>query len=177
MLAGKRYCGEGVEDSGEAMRFTEIITEVLEVLPIAGTDTSSLTMEWAMSLLLNHPQVLDKAKSEIDIQDCQIGCFDIPCGTMLLVNAWAIHRDPQLWDEPEVFKPERFQQSSGTADQYKHSPFGVGTRSSCSGPTLGNRVCFAWKRSSDEEVDIKGRGEGGCVTLCKVQPLDALCNE
>uniref|UniRef100_A0A7C8YSR8 Costunolide synthase n=1 Tax=Opuntia streptacantha TaxID=393608 RepID=A0A7C8YSR8_OPUST len=104
-------------------------------------------MEWAMSILLNHPQVLEKAKAEIDIQvgqdrlledsdlprlpylqcivsetlrmfpvlplllphlssqDCQIGGFDIPGGTMLLVNAWAIHRDPKLWDEPEVFKP------------------------------------------------------------------------
>ena len=31
-----------------------------------GTDTSSGTMEWIMSLLLNHPQVLEKAQNEID---------------------------------------------------------------------------------------------------------------
>ena len=36
MPAGKRYCGEGVEDSVEAMRFTEIIKEALEV-----SDTSN----------------------------------------------------------------------------------------------------------------------------------------
>jgi cytochrome P450 len=32
----------------------------------AGVDTSSTTMEWAFSLLLNHPHVLKKAHNEID---------------------------------------------------------------------------------------------------------------
>ncbi|KAK8691967.1 hypothetical protein V6N13_075453 [Hibiscus sabdariffa] len=39
--------------------------ETLQVLLLAGTDTTSTTMEWAMSLLLNHPQVLHKAQAEI----------------------------------------------------------------------------------------------------------------
>lgn len=33
---------------------------------IGGTDTSTMTIEWAMSLLLNHPKVLDKARVELD---------------------------------------------------------------------------------------------------------------
>lgn len=33
---------------------------------VAGTDTSAVTMEWALSLLLNHPEVLNKAQREID---------------------------------------------------------------------------------------------------------------
>ncbi|XP_043702382.1 cytochrome P450 81Q32-like [Telopea speciosissima] len=44
----------------------EIIIGIIQVLLTAGTDTTSGTMEWAMSLLLNHPEVLKKAQAEID---------------------------------------------------------------------------------------------------------------
>ena len=33
---------------------------------VAGTDTTSVTAEWAMSLFLNHPVVLKKARAELD---------------------------------------------------------------------------------------------------------------
>lgn len=35
---------------------------------VAGTDTSAVTIEWVMSELLNHPEVLNKAKEEIETQ-------------------------------------------------------------------------------------------------------------
>lgn len=41
--------------------------------------------------------------------DCVIGGFDIPRGTMLLVDSWALHKDPQLWEDPTMFEPERFE--------------------------------------------------------------------
>ncbi|KAL4323596.1 hypothetical protein GQ457_11G004840 [Hibiscus cannabinus] len=44
----------------------EIIKGLIVVLILAGTDTSAVTLEWAMSNLLNHPQVLNKVKAEID---------------------------------------------------------------------------------------------------------------
>ncbi|XP_076944717.1 cytochrome P450 81Q32-like [Bidens hawaiensis] len=44
----------------------EMIRSFVLVFLSAGTDTTAGTMEWAMSLLLNHPKVIAKAQSEID---------------------------------------------------------------------------------------------------------------
>lgn len=46
----------------------EIIKGLILVILIGGTDTSAMTMEWTLSLLLNNPTVLQKAQAEIDDQ-------------------------------------------------------------------------------------------------------------
>ncbi|XP_058081614.1 cytochrome P450 81Q32-like [Magnolia sinica] len=45
----------------------QIIKGLISELLFAGTDSTVLTTEWAMSLLLNHPDVLEKAKAELDM--------------------------------------------------------------------------------------------------------------
>ncbi|KAI3465304.1 hypothetical protein Pfo_021967 [Paulownia fortunei] len=201
----------------------EIIKGIILILLMAGTDTSAVTMEWAISLLLNHPEVLKKARMELDhyvgqdrlvdepdisklpylqgivnetlrlypavpllppresSDDCTIGRFDIPSKTMLLVNAWAIHRDPQVWDDPESFKPERYEGLEDEAYKLKLIPFGLGRRK-CPGAGLANREvalalstliqCFEWERINKELVDME---EGTGLTMPKAKPLEAMC--
>ncbi|KAL3726103.1 hypothetical protein ACJRO7_031058 [Eucalyptus globulus] len=200
----------------------EIIKGFLQTILIAGTDTSSVTMEWALANLLNHSNILDKARMEIDSQigqdhlieeldlvklpylqniiaetlrlhppvplliphyssdDCTIGGYDVPRDTIVMINAWAIHRDPEQWPDPTAFKPERFESGGGQMNRLM-LPFGMGRRA-CPGAPLAHKMvgltlasliqCFEWKRTGEEEVDM-GEGEG--LTMPKEKPLEALC--
>ncbi|KAK2994974.1 hypothetical protein RJ640_021530, partial [Escallonia rubra] len=47
------------------------------------------------------------------LQDSTVCGIDVPRGTMLLVNSWVIHRDPELWGDSSEFKPERFGRVGG----------------------------------------------------------------
>uniref|UniRef100_A0A9I9DDC3 Cytochrome P450 81E8-like n=1 Tax=Cucumis melo TaxID=3656 RepID=A0A9I9DDC3_CUCME len=194
---------------------------MIEVLLLAGTEGSINTMEWLLSLLLNHPHSLRRAQMEIDnvvgktnrlleesdlthlpylrslihetlrmyppgplliphesSQDCHVGGFHVPAGTMLFVNVWAIQNDPTVWVEPEKFNPDRFK-SDG--EGFKWMPFGAGRRR-CPGESLGLRVvglvigsliqCFEWESMGGKCIDMS---EGGGLTLPKALPLRTLC--
>ncbi|KAJ9674878.1 hypothetical protein PVL29_024046 [Vitis rotundifolia] len=72
------------------------------------------------------------------LEKCGIDGYEIAPKTLVFVNAWAIGRDPEFWENPEEFMPERFLGSSidFKGQDYQFIPFGGGRRI-CPGLLLG----------------------------------------
>ncbi|KAL6851498.1 hypothetical protein ACP4OV_020431 [Aristida adscensionis] len=117
--------------------------------------------------------------------DCAVAGYDVPAGTMLLVNVHAMQRDERLWGEAAGrFSPERFEEDGAEGGAAAGSgwmlPFGMGRRR-CPGEGFAVKVValalgtlvqgFEWRRVGDEEVDM---AEGSGITMPKAVPLEAL---
>lgn len=146
----------------------------------AGTETSSTTIELAMSELMKNPRVMKKVQEEVRWvfdtkgnvdescnhelkylklviketlrlhspvplliprecrEKCSIYGYQIPKKSKVIVNVWAMGRDPNYWNEADKFYPERFMDNSidykGT--NYEYLRFGAGRRM-CPGLAYG----------------------------------------
>ncbi|XP_070018328.1 geraniol 8-hydroxylase-like [Nicotiana sylvestris] len=131
-----------------------------------------------------HPPVpfLVPRKVEQDVELCD---FIIPKGSQVLVNAWAIGRDSTSWEDPLVFKPERFWISDVDmrGQDFELIPFGAGRRI-CPGLSLALRMVpvmlgsllnsFNWKLEAGlapKDLDME---EKFGITLAKAHPLRAI---
>ncbi|XP_056264467.1 cytochrome P450 3A27-like [Pseudoliparis swirei] len=59
----------------------------------------------------------------------KIGGITIPKDMVVIVPVYALQRDPDLWPQPEEFRPDRFsKQNKPSIEPYAYMPFGVGPR-------------------------------------------------
>ncbi|PIA50818.1 hypothetical protein AQUCO_01200227v1 [Aquilegia coerulea] len=122
------------------------------------------------------------------VKDNNFMGYHIPKDTQILVNVWAIGRDPDSWDDPLSFKPERFIGSDidYQGQHFQLIPFGAGRRI-CAGVPLANRVlhlalgsllhCFDWKLDSSVSPDSIDMKERMGITLRKEVPLKAFAKK
>ncbi|KDP27300.1 hypothetical protein JCGZ_20288 [Jatropha curcas] len=163
-----------LQDNGNlqfSLTNTSIKAVILDIF-IAGSETSSTTVEWAMSEVLKNPRILRKAQEELrkvfdkkgkvdeeGLQEinylkliiketlrmhppgplliprecresCELNGYKIPAKAKVIVNSWALARDPNYWTEPDTFYPERFLDSTVDfkGNNYEFIPFGAGRR-------------------------------------------------
>jgi cytochrome P450 len=198
---------------------------------VAGSDTTAVTIEWAIAELVRNPGKLKRAQAELEevvglnrrleesdterlpylravVKEVfrlhpagpllvphradsrfEIAGFVIPKHSRVLVNVWGMGRDPQIWNEPLKFVPERFidDEMCGQVEyrgkHFELIPFGAGTRM-CVGLPLASRMVhlvlgslihsFEWappKGMSAEQMDMT---EKFGLALQKAVPLEAI---
>ncbi|XVF71519.1 hypothetical protein PTKIN_Ptkin12aG0044300 [Pterospermum kingtungense] len=193
----------------------------------AGSDTSSTTVEWAMSELLKNPRVMKQAQAEVRQvfdgkgkvdesglhelkflrlvvketlrlhpsapllvprecdENCVISGYDVLAKTKVMVNAWAIGRDPSHWKEAEKFYPERFLENPidfrGT--NFEYIPFGAGRRI-CPGisfalpnielPLAQLLYHFDWKLPNEKKLEDLDMTECLGITVRRKNDLIAI---
>ncbi|XP_037480263.1 4-hydroxyphenylacetaldehyde oxime monooxygenase-like [Triticum dicoccoides] len=116
------------------------------------------------------------------LRKIQIAGYDIPAKTRVIVNAWAIARDPNVWKDPEEFYPERFEvmDIDFNGAHFELLPFGSGRRI-CPGMDMGvanvefilaNMLyCFNWELPPGMNIEDLSMEEEGALTIRKKTPL------
>lgn len=111
--------------------------------------------------------------------------YMIPKGTQIVINAWAIGRDPSIWEDPDSFNPERFldQKIDFKGQDYELLPFGSGRRV-CPGIPLANRILhmtvatlvhnFDWKLEDNSTAEADHAGELIGAVVRRAAPLTVI---
>ncbi len=98
--------------------------------------TRQVVME-AMRLYPPAPLIVRRAAADI-----RLGDRIVPAGQSVHVPVYALHRHRRIWDEPEVFDPDRFApERAASRDRYAYLPFGAGPRV-CIGMGLALTECL-----------------------------------
>ena len=152
------------DDGGPGLTDEEIRDQVVSLIA-AGYHTTSGALGSAVRSLLSDPNVLAKAKAEVDeiagssrptldglasmrylegvvhetlrlwspalvsgrgsVEPVEFAGHTIPAGSMVMYSPWVTHRLPELWPDPESFRPERWESDPLP---YSFVPFGGGYR-------------------------------------------------
>ncbi|CAA6668035.1 unnamed protein product [Spirodela intermedia] len=113
--------------------------------------------------------------------------YDVPAGTRVFINAWAMATDPEWWEAPEEFRPERFlreEKAAPPADlrgsDFQFLPFGAGRRM-CPGMNFALcevelalaslLYCFDWSLPDGAAPEGLDMAESPGITVRRKTPL------
>ena len=112
----------------EAFRGKAVVTEADLQLQQQAGNLRYLKLVIKEALRLHPPAPLLVPRESIEA--CELDGYTIPAKSRVIINAFAIGRDPRYWDDAEEFKPERFEEGTVdfTGSSYEFLPFGSGRR-------------------------------------------------
>lgn len=142
----------------------KVIRDQMLTMMIAGHDTSTALLAWTFALLGQHPETYTGILRELEEQEksplldqtikeslrlyppihignrimgeeCQFDGGTIPAGERMFYSIYLTHRDPEIWENPHDFHPERFARGR-TTPPMSYVPFGGGPRA-CIGAAFG----------------------------------------
>jgi len=142
------------DEEGQPMSDSELRDELVTLL-LAGHETTSTSVAWALERLVRHPAKLERLVSEIDegksdeymeavvnetlrirpvvpivvrvlTAELRVGGMVLPAGTRVAPCIYLTNRNPRVYEEPAAFRPERFLQAP--PETFSWIPFGGGIR-------------------------------------------------
>jgi cytochrome P450 len=191
---------EARHEDGSPMSHQELRDELMTLL-VAGHETTATSLSWAFERLTREPAVLARLVEEIDSGDeayltatiqetlrrrpvlpntaprlvkqpIEVGGWRYEPGPCLVANAYLVHHDRDIYDDPYAFRPERFlDRAPGT---YTWIPFGGGRRR-CLGASfamLEMKVVLRAVLSAYNVAPVEGRHERARRRNIKIRPGD-----
>lgn len=171
-------------DDGEPLPDHVIRDEILTML-MAGYETTTAGLTWALERLLRAPDKLDRLLSDLEAEDesyldavvketlrrrpvipiaarkaqvpVTLGDYHLPAGSVLIVAIYLIHSDPEIHPDPTEFVPERFIGHSAETGEF--IPFGGGVRR-CLGASLAQLEMKVVLRTVLERAVLRATGDG-----------------
>ncbi|MFA9269647.1 MAG: cytochrome P450 [Baekduiaceae bacterium] len=198
------------DEDGAPLTDEELRDELFTMLA-AGHETTATALSFTFDLLMRRPEAYARVREAVAAGDDAyldatakeslrlrpvidaaertltkprtVAGWDLPAGTYVFPAIALVHHRPDLYPEPEEFRPERF--LDGAAESYAWLPFGGGIRR-CIGAALAQaemaevlrvvvaRAEFAPRRATEDPVVMRGitlaPKHGVPVTVRKVRP-------
>ncbi|XP_063703252.1 cytochrome P450 18a1 [Culicoides brevitarsis] len=112
------------------------------------------TTEATILEVLRITSIVPLATTHSPARDIEINGYKIPAGSHVVPLINSVHMDPNLWDKPEEFNPNRFIDSEGKVRKPEYFiPFGVGRRK-CLGDILARMELFLYFASLIHRFDL-----------------------
>lgn len=144
---------DSVDDRGERLDDKQIHDELMTLL-MAAHETAAVGLAWTFEHALRREDVVERLREEADsggsryadavvdeglrirppvpivtrtlVRPWSVGRFELPAASVVAPCIYLVNRDPEIYSEPESFRPERFLER--TPDTYSWLPFGGGVR-------------------------------------------------
>ncbi len=142
------------DEDGQGLDDTELRDQLMTLL-LAGHETTATALAWCFDQLLRNPDAYERLRSEIDSdgggdwmeaviaetlrvrpvvpmigrelrKPMTLDGWDLESGTSVMLSIYLAHTRPEVFPDPYVFDPSRF--DGVKPDTYSWIPFGGGTR-------------------------------------------------